>query len=152
MSKSVKIIFIVSIVFNIISIGLVVGYAVHELGEHRMFTAARLFHDKPDVKILMGKARKEFKQHRTDTSRILTQMSEVLAQPEYDALSLEALIEDFKQIHVVRYDWLTLEILRIVENGTYEERQEMAKLLHNIAQHERGGKRRGRKGDRREPK
>ncbi|MCH9843979.1 MAG: hypothetical protein K0U39_00565 [Alphaproteobacteria bacterium] len=147
MSKSVKIIFIISVIFNILIVGLAIGYAVHGVREYRIF-AVKQFRDKPDVRRLMDTARKEFKQHRADISNILTQMSEVLAQPEYDALSLEDLIEDFKQIHVVRYDWLTLEILRIVEDGTYEERQEMAKLLHNMAQHERGGKKRGRRGER----
>ncbi len=144
MSKSVKIIFIISIVFNILIVGIGIGIATHELREYKLFTAAR-FHDKPDVRRLLDKARKEFKQHRNDISKFLTQMSDVLAQPEYDALSLEELIEDFKQIHVVRYDWLTLEILRIVETGTYEERQEMAELLNNMAQHERKGKRRGKR-------
>ena len=146
MSKSVKIIFIISVIFNILIVGLAIGIAVHGVREHKIFAAARL-HDKPEIRKLMGQARTEFKQHRADISKILTQMSDVLAQPEYDALSLEALIEDFKQIHVVRYDWLTLEILRIVETGTYEERQAMAELLDNIAQHERGGKKRGRRGE-----
>ena len=147
-SRTIKITFITSLVLNLLAIGLLSGWAIHGFYEHRPFIKTmKHFKNNDSVRELMRTAHQEFKLHRKDIAKIFADMSEVLHQETYDSLLLEDLIDDFKQVHVVRYDFLTLELLRAVDEFTYEERQQLADILQNLASYKnkRHGKERGHK-------
>ena len=148
MSKKIKIILTVSVVLNVLLIGVLVGMSADEYKDHRNKRAEfRSAVDKlpPEnsklVKKTMRGLHKETRKTRNELKKTRKKINKIISAPEFDESAYDVEIENLKRLQseiMTKFGQVTKELAAQLGQ---EERKVIAELLkkRTFKQHKHGG-------------
>ncbi len=128
MSKRVKILFTISVVLNVLFVGLIAGHAVHKY-KLRHWPGNLSDEGREVVRNVMREKFKEFAPLRVNLMKKKREMYKILAADEFDPLAYDALVQNIAALQS-EYEQHKAEAMKGVVAGlTDEERKEFARVM-----------------------
>lgn len=139
MSKNIKILFTLSVITNILLLGLLGGFGIKELREHQEpWEIAKADGMSPTSQEMMQqhieKARAELKPVYDDMNRTRAQIKSILAQREVDMKKFESSMKHMRELRQEMSERMGNATKEMLVKMPVDERQKMAeRLIHGFA-------------------